>query len=178
MERYPYQGFYLVDTVIDISKDRFARDNITFATMRGISDVTNADLVVCKDVLRYFPNKDVSHYLDYFSTYYNYAIVIKNVLRILTLIWTYLMEQVVHFVSVKRRSTEGSLCWCVATITWQERIWIRHACLLLGARGSPTTNAVGCRHRLRIAAAFSNFARRRRERVQAPPTVMPWCAGV
>jgi hypothetical protein len=45
------------------------------------------------------------------------------------------MEQVVHFVSVKRGSTEGSLCWCVATITWQERIWIRHACLLLGARG-------------------------------------------
>ena len=34
------------------------------------------------------------------------------------------------------------------------------------------------RHRLRIAAAFSNFARRRRERVQAPPTVMPWCARV
>jgi len=51
-----YQGFYLVDTVIDISKDRFARDNTTFATMRGISDLTNADLLVCKDVLRYFPN--------------------------------------------------------------------------------------------------------------------------
>ena len=111
-----YQGFYLVDTVIDISKHRFARDNTTFATMRGISDLTNADLLVCKDVLRYFPNKDVSHYLDYFSTYYNYAIVIKNVLRILTLIWTYLMEQVVHFVSVKRRSTEGSLCWCVGRL--------------------------------------------------------------
>jgi len=79
LERYPYQGFYLVDTVIDISKDRFARDNITFATMRGISDLTNADLVVCKDVLRYFPNKDVSHYLDYFSTYYKYAIVTNKI---------------------------------------------------------------------------------------------------
>lgn len=32
-----YHGFYLVDTVIDINKDRFARDNITFATIRGIS---------------------------------------------------------------------------------------------------------------------------------------------
>jgi hypothetical protein len=79
LERYPYQGFYLVDTVIDISKHRFARDNTTFATMRGISDLTNADLLVCKDVLRYFPNKDVSHYLDYFSTYYKYAIVTNKI---------------------------------------------------------------------------------------------------
>ena len=178
MERYPYQGFYLVDTVIDISKDRFARDNITFATMRGISDLTNADLVVSKDALRYLPNKDVSYYLDYFSTYYKYAIVTNKIFAN-----SYTNLDIPYGAGRALRLGQETfdrriavlVCW---TITWQERICIKHACLLLGARGSPTTNAVGCRHRLRIAAAFSNFARRRRERVQAPPTVMPWCAGV
>ena len=74
-----YQGFDVVDAVIDLNKERFASDNITFATLRSISDLPKADLVVCKDVLQHLPNRDVNEYLDYFSTHYKYAIVTNDI---------------------------------------------------------------------------------------------------
>jgi len=74
-----YHGFDVVDSVIDTNKQCFASDNITFATMRSISDLPKADLVICKDVLQHLPNRDVNEYLDYFLTHYKYAIVTNDI---------------------------------------------------------------------------------------------------
>jgi hypothetical protein len=51
-----YQGFDVVDTVIDLNKERSA-SNITFATLRSISDLPKADLVVCKDCVAVSPEQ-------------------------------------------------------------------------------------------------------------------------
>jgi hypothetical protein len=173
-----YHGFDVVDTVIHVNRERFASENITFATMRSITDLPKADLVVCKDVLQHLPNRDVNEYLDYFSTHYKYAIVTNDIFPD-----AYTNLDIPHGAGRALRLDQEPFDRRVAvlarwTITWQEHVWIKDACLLLVSRGPPTTSAIGWRHRLRIAAAFSNFARRRRERIQAPPTVMAWCARV
>ena len=152
-----YQGFDVVDTVIDINKDRFASNNITFATMRSISDLPNADLVVCKDVLQHLPNRDVTEYLDYFSTHYKYAIVTNDIFPD-----AYTNLDIPHGAGRALRLDQEPFDRRIAvlvrwTITWQEHVWIKNACLLLGNRGS---SAVGWRHRLKSAVAASRICQR------------------
>jgi SAM-dependent methyltransferase len=144
-----YQGFDVVDTVIDLNKERFASDNITFATLRSISDLPKADLVVCKDVLQHLPNRDVNEYLDYFSTHYKYAIVTNDIFPD-----AYTNSDIPHGAGRALRLDQEPFDRRIAvlvrwTITWQEHVWIKDTCLLLGSRGSPTTNATCWWHRLR-----------------------------
>jgi hypothetical protein len=155
-----YQGFDVVDTVIVINKDRFASNNITFATMRSISDLPNADLVVCKDVLQHLPNRDVIEYLEYFLTHYKYAIVTNDIFPD-----AYTNLDIPHGAGRALRLDQEPFDRKIAvlvrwTITWQAYVWIKDACLLLGSRGSPATSAVGWRHRLRIAMAGSRICQR------------------
>jgi hypothetical protein len=162
-----YHGFDVVGTVIDTNKQHFASDNIAFATMRSISDLPKADLVICKDVLQHLPNRDVNEYLDYFLTHYKYAIVTNDIFPD-----AYTNLDIPHGAGRALRLDQDPFDRRIAvlvrwTIAWQERVWIKDACLLLGNRSSPTTKAVRWRHRLRIACSFAF------PRLQARPTVTP-----
>jgi len=170
-----YHGFDVVDTVIHVNKERFASENITFATMHNISDLPKADLVVCKDVLEHLPNRDVNEYLDYFSKHYKYAIVTNDIFPD-----AHTNLDIPYGAGRALRLDQEPFDRRIAvlvrwTTAWQEHIWIKDACLLLGVRGSPTTNAVRWRHRLRgsLQLCLPELAYRRSERPQARSTVTP-----
>ncbi len=129
-----YHGFDVVDHVIEADKKNFARDAITFQTMRSIDDLPPADLVVCKDVLQHLPNQDINEYLEFFSSHYKYAIVTNDIFPD-----AYTNVDIPHGAGRALRLDQAPFNRRIAvlvrwTIVWQEHAWTKDACLLLGRR--------------------------------------------
>jgi len=145
-----YHGFDVVESVVEANKQSFARDTVTFQTMRSIDDLPIADLVVCKDVLQHLPNQDVSEYLDYFSLYYKYAIVTNDIFPD-----AYTNTDIPHGAGRALRLDQAPFNRRIAvltrwTIAWQEHVWIKDACLLLGGSAGRDPRARRNRHNVRI----------------------------
>jgi SAM-dependent methyltransferase len=67
-----YQGFDLVESVIEQNKQQFARPNVSFHVFSGnFDDLPDADLLIVKDVLQHWSNANV---LDFLSTLARYPI--------------------------------------------------------------------------------------------------------
>lgn len=65
-----YSGFDVVESVIEKNKKKFISPNIHFQVADGcFTDLPNADLFLCKDVLQHLSNKDVQVLLEKLKKY-------------------------------------------------------------------------------------------------------------
>jgi FkbM family methyltransferase len=65
-----YQGFDIVESVIERNKKEFSQPNIAFHTGNFLElDLPAADLLVCKHVLQHLPSRDILRFFGQFSKY-------------------------------------------------------------------------------------------------------------
>jgi hypothetical protein len=74
-----YRGFDVVESVIAANTKRFSSSTVTFHLLRGMAELPNADLVICKDMLQHVPNADVATHLDLLLHQYKFAIITNNI---------------------------------------------------------------------------------------------------
>ena len=71
-----YQGFDLVESVVQENQKKFAQENIEFHTLddRGFESLPEADLVIVKDVLQHWPNQEILAFLPTLKKF-KYALI-------------------------------------------------------------------------------------------------------
>ncbi len=77
-----YNGFDLVDSVIDANTSKYSAENIKFVKIENINDFINvkADLLIVKDVLQHWPNSQVEMFLEKILPNFKYALITNDYL--------------------------------------------------------------------------------------------------
>jgi hypothetical protein len=70
-----YDGFDIVDTVIQDNRQKFPADNVRFHTVRDGIRMPKADMLISKDVLQHLPTADVQYYLNLFRTNFRFMLI-------------------------------------------------------------------------------------------------------
>lgn len=70
LDEVSYQGYDVVDSVVQRNTERYGRDNIRFSVMpQDFGDVASADLLIMKDVLQHLPTEVVIAHQVLFDRY-------------------------------------------------------------------------------------------------------------
>ena len=70
-----YDGFDIVDSVIADNRQKHAKDNVRFHTVRDGVRMPKADMLISKDVLQHLPTADVQYYLSLFRTNFRFLLI-------------------------------------------------------------------------------------------------------
>ena len=74
-----YDGFDVVQTVIDDNRQKFASDTVRFHLVRDGITMPKADMLFSKDVLQHLPTVDVQYYLSLFKTNFRFMLIGNDV---------------------------------------------------------------------------------------------------
>ena len=72
-----YDGFDVVQSVIDKNSKTYTKPNIHFHHIHNIIDFNNqkGDLLIVKDVLQHWPNKDIEYFITNILPNFKYALI-------------------------------------------------------------------------------------------------------
>lgn len=73
-----YTGVDLVEQVIEQNRARFARPGIEFRTVETVTQVPEADLLLCKDVFQHLSNRTVGECLTAFKLKFCYLLITND----------------------------------------------------------------------------------------------------
>ena len=75
-----YDGFDVVQTVIDDNRQKYGADNVRFHLVRDGTAMPKADMLFSKDVLQHLPTADVQYYLSLFRTNFAFMLIGNDVI--------------------------------------------------------------------------------------------------
>lgn len=70
-----YDGYDIVDTVIQDNRTKYGAENIRFHTVTDGIRMPKADMLLSKDVLQHLPTADVQYYLSLFRTNFRFMLI-------------------------------------------------------------------------------------------------------
>ena len=70
-----YTGYDVASIVVEQNNQKFAKSNLTFETLSVYSDLKNAELLICKDVLQHLPLSEINAIITQCFTNFNYVLV-------------------------------------------------------------------------------------------------------
>ena len=71
-----YTGYDVAQSVIERNRARYAAGNVRFEfTPADLTELADADLLICKDVLQHLPNSQVFEFLDAVKDKYRYLLI-------------------------------------------------------------------------------------------------------
>lgn len=76
-----YTGYDVVKHIIEINQERFAEPGVVFIHADVLNtDLPQADLLICKDVLQHLSNSDVKHFLQQLQKF-QYCLITNDIER-------------------------------------------------------------------------------------------------
>lgn len=75
-----YIGYDCVKSIIDFNINNYTKDNIKFEHKENLEDFFNvkSDLLIIKDVLQHWTNKDIEYFLQNIKNNFNYIIIVNT----------------------------------------------------------------------------------------------------
>ena len=75
-----YKGFDLVKKVIENAEKNHSKSNISFYHIHKLKDLVNekADMLIIKDVMQHWSNKDIKYFLDNILPNYKYSLITND----------------------------------------------------------------------------------------------------
>lgn len=75
-----YKGFDLVQKVIENSRKNYLKNNVNFYHIHQLKDLINekADMLIIKDVMQHWGNKDIIYFLENILPNYKYALITND----------------------------------------------------------------------------------------------------
>jgi hypothetical protein len=73
-----YVGLDLVPHLIETNRRNFARSGVSFEIFRSLDDITDADLLICKDVFQHLSNETIAKYLAIFKQRFRFLLITND----------------------------------------------------------------------------------------------------
>lgn len=77
-----YYGFEIIPDLVERNNKLYGKSNIKFLiTPDDYSDLPDADLLIVKDVLQHFPNKEIKYFIKGVLKKYKYSLITNNITK-------------------------------------------------------------------------------------------------
>jgi hypothetical protein len=135
-----YDGYDVVGPVVELAVARYAAKNIRFHISTDETELSPADLLICKDVFQHLPNEDISYYLNKFHRLYKFMLITDDVYP------DSATNQDIQLGGYRAIRLDlppfGQRCAVVQRLegTTFGSAWIKHTCLLFGAPTEPANS--------------------------------------